>query len=222
MWDFYFDSQQGAAQTHVNILLALLYSTLLLFFLTVWHQLHSFNSFKWHHTGEHISHFTVIIHHHHHRYRWRSVNSSASRPAQIWTILFLICPHLSSGVLTWPLLSSPGLSLTSSLSLSQSQSSLSSPVSWRVTPSTLDCLKVLEVSASTSSEEVDPESFYRCTVSHLEDRLLSIQVLILFIILLHLWQFLVKSSWPDMRIRVHLAEQDSSQSGSSLSCDLWW
>lgn len=113
MWDFYFDSQQGAAQTHVNILLALLYSTLLLFFLTVWHQLHSFNSFKWHHTGEHISHFTVIIHHHHHRYRWRSVNSSASRPAQIWTVLFLICPplsspvlwcpHLASAVLTWPL-----------------------------------------------------------------------------------------------------------------------
>lgn len=67
------------------------------------------------------------------------------------------CPHLSPH---WP-----GL-----CPLSQSQSSPSSPVSWRVTPSTLGCLKVLEVSASTLSEEVDPESFSRCTASHLEDR----------------------------------------------------
>lgn len=54
------------------------------------------------------------------------------------------------------------------LTCPQSQSSLSSPVSWRVTPSTLGCLKVLEGSASTLSEEVDRESFYRCTASRLE------------------------------------------------------
>lgn len=81
---------------------------------------------------------------------------------------YLTCPLLSLSVFVCALLSSavlwPGL-----CPLSQSQSSRSSPVSWRVTPSTLGCLKVLEVSASTSSEEVDPESFCRCTVSHLED-----------------------------------------------------